>query len=236
MAKDYGQFCGLAKAAAVLGERWALLVVRDLMVSPRRFTDLLTGLPGLTSNVLTSRLLELEAAGVVERAAIPRPARGTHYRLTEYGRDLAPILDALGLWGARRMSRPQVGDVVTDSSLAAALRASFVPGAARRERTYAVHAGPAQCYARVRPTGVQVGIGPFEADLIVSAGPAIREVLAGSLSPREAIDTGVVAINGPFELFEEFTATFRAPLDAGESAVGPGRNALSTNSSERIEG
>src|SRR5690625_3527183 len=96
MAKDYGQFCGVAKAASVLGERWALLVVRDLSIGPRRFKDLHDALPGIATSLLTTRLRELEAAGVVERRVAALPGGGLTYALTKYGQELLPVLDALG--------------------------------------------------------------------------------------------------------------------------------------------
>ncbi|HEV2643341.1 MAG TPA: helix-turn-helix domain-containing protein, partial [Candidatus Elarobacter sp.] len=83
--RAYGQYCGFARALEVVGERWALLVVRDLLVGPKRFTDLLNGLPGIPSNILTARLKELENAGVARRRVLPRPARAVVYELTEYG-------------------------------------------------------------------------------------------------------------------------------------------------------
>ena len=85
MTRGYGQYCGFARACEVLGERWALLVVRDLLVGPKRFTDLLRGLAGIPSNVLTARLKELEHAEIIRRRVLARPARGVVYELTEYG-------------------------------------------------------------------------------------------------------------------------------------------------------
>lgn len=142
-SKDYGQFCGLSRAASVLGERWALMIVRDLTVGARRFTDLQAGLPGIPTAVLTARLRELEGAGVVSRVAAPAPARGVLYELTPRGRELHPILDALGWWGARTMDAPRETEVVTDASLAAALRSAHTPGAVTGPLTFHVRSGGA---------------------------------------------------------------------------------------------
>src|SRR3981081_3351856 len=90
--RAYGQFCGLARAVELLGERWALLVVRDLLVSPKRFTDLRRALPRIPTNVLSDRLRELEDAGVVHRRVLPRPAGSIVYELTEYGEQLEDIV------------------------------------------------------------------------------------------------------------------------------------------------
>src|SRR5438105_14626994 len=99
-ARTYGQFCGLARALELVGERWALLIVRDLLVGPKRFTDLRRGLPRIPTNVLSTRLKELEHNGIVRRRLLPRPASGVVYELTEHGRELEDIVLRLGLWGA----------------------------------------------------------------------------------------------------------------------------------------
>src|SRR5205823_2044256 len=102
-ARQYGQYCGLARALDLVGERWALLVIRDLLVGPRRFSDLRQGLPRIPTNVLADRLKELEEAGVVRRRALPRPAASVVYELTEYGWELEDSVLRLGLWGAKSL-------------------------------------------------------------------------------------------------------------------------------------
>lgn len=108
MTRRYGQLCGIARALDVVGDRWALLVVRDLILGPRRYTDLLEGLPGITTNLLAKRLAELEAAGVVTREPLPPPARAQAYALTELGRRLEPALLALGAFGEALPLDPEV--------------------------------------------------------------------------------------------------------------------------------
>ena len=110
--KTYGEFCSLAKSLDVVGDRWALLVVRELLLGPRRFTDLHDGLPGVGTNVLSTRLRELEAEGIVERTVVPSPTPAVLYELTDDGRDLKPVLDAFSRWGARRLTRVGADDVV----------------------------------------------------------------------------------------------------------------------------
>ena len=90
--KTYGEFCSLAKSLDVVGDRWALLVVRELLLGPRRFTDLQDGLPGIGTNVLSTRLRELEAEGIVERNVVPSPTPAVLYELTDDGRDLKPVV------------------------------------------------------------------------------------------------------------------------------------------------
>jgi DNA-binding HxlR family transcriptional regulator len=99
--RTYGDACGMARALDVVGERWALMVVRELLLGPKRFTDLRAGLPHASPNVLSQRLRELEQAGIVRRRKLPPPAASQVYQLTDRGAELAPVLDALGTWGAR---------------------------------------------------------------------------------------------------------------------------------------
>lgn len=100
----YHQFCALARALDVAGDRWTLLIVRELVPGPRRFTDLLDGLPGISRNLLTERLRDLERHGIVARQELPPPVARQVYDLTDDGRDLAAATAPLIAWGARRMS------------------------------------------------------------------------------------------------------------------------------------
>src|SRR5437867_2883487 len=131
MAKRaYGQYCGLAHALELVGERWALLIVRDLLVGPKRFTDLRRGLPRIPTNVLATRLKELEQSSVVRRRVLPRPAGSVVYELTRYGQGLEETVLALGRWGTQTLGDPRPGDILTVDALIIALRALFRPEAA----------------------------------------------------------------------------------------------------------
>lgn len=109
--KRYGQWCGVARALDVVGDRWAMLIVRDLLPGPQRYSDLQAGLPGIGTNVLVERLRALQQAGVVTRRTLPPPAGAPVYELTEAGRALLPALSALREWGARHGSEPMPGDI-----------------------------------------------------------------------------------------------------------------------------
>lgn len=113
--RSYEDGCAAAHALDVLGERWALLVVRELLLGPKRFTDLRSGLPGISPNVLTQRLAELDAALVVARRRLPPPASAWVYELTPWGRELEPIILALGRWGARSPTRVAGAPLGVDS-------------------------------------------------------------------------------------------------------------------------
>src|SRR5690349_9117506 len=120
--RSYGQYCGFARALELVGERWALLIVRDLLIGPKRFSEIQRGLPGIPTNILTSRLNELEDSGLVQRRLLARPAKGVVYELTEDGLALEDAVMALGRWGARHLGEPNEDEVVTEDSIASALR------------------------------------------------------------------------------------------------------------------
>src|SRR3954452_11878243 len=110
MAKHYDQYCPVAHALEAVGDRWALLVVRELMQGPKRYTDLAEGLPGIGTNILAARLRQLEAAGVVTKRTLPPPAASRVYELTDYGSELKPVMRELALWGARSLGPPTADD------------------------------------------------------------------------------------------------------------------------------
>src|SRR5215210_4462379 len=113
--RSYDDGCAAAHALDLVGERWALLVVRELLLGPKRFTDLRAGLPGTSPNVLAQRLRELEGVGVVRRRKLPPPAASRVYELTDWGLELEPVITRLGRWGARSPSRPRDAELGVDS-------------------------------------------------------------------------------------------------------------------------
>src|SRR5216684_8967159 len=110
--KHYEQTCAIARALDVVGDRWSLLLVRELTLGPRRYRDLAAGLPGIPSNVLAARLKDLQAAGVVVRRTLPAPTDVTVYELTDAGRELQPALKELMDWGRCHAPQPAPGDAV----------------------------------------------------------------------------------------------------------------------------
>jgi len=212
-SRTYGQFCGLAHALELVGERWALLVVRDLIPGPKRFTDLRNGLPRIPTNVLSARLKELEGAGVIRRRVLPRPLGGVVYELTDYGSELEDVVLRLGLWGARSLGQPRPEDVVTTDSLLVALRATFRREAARGLRVrYELRLGDVVVHARIDHGTLQAAAGPLpEADLVIETGPALRALLAGELRPSEAIESGSVRLTGDPDLLTRFVEVFHIP-------------------------
>lgn len=214
VTRGYGQYCGLARALDLIGGRWALLVVRDLLTGPKRFSELQEGLHGIPTNVLTSRLRELEEAGILERRVQAHPAGGVAYALTEYGRELEEPVLGLGFWGARTMGSPCEGDYVSLDSLALALRGSF-----RRQKAR----GPERVYElRVdgKPLRILVKRGEVaapapserEPDVVIDADAGtMPELLSGTLGLDEAISSGRVRLEGDRAEAERFFEMFRFP-------------------------
>lgn len=200
----------MARAVDVLGERWALLIIRDLLIGPQRFTDLRRGLPKIPTNVLTTRLKELEAAGVVERVILPRPETAVVYQLTEYGQQLDEIVLALGRWGAQRLGEPGPEDIVTPNSLTMAMRTTFDPVAAKGvNASFEMHAGDIVVHMIIEDGSLISAPGPLpDADLVIETGPAIRSLMAGEVTPAEAVKQGIVSVTGRNELLDVFARIF----------------------------
>lgn len=209
--RTYGQYCGFSRALELVGERWALLIVRDLLVGPKRFSDLQRGLPGIPSNILTARLKELEEAEIVRRRLMPRPSGAVVYELTEAGRALEEPVISLGRWGAKRLGEPRAGETVTEDSIAAALLSTFRPEAASRANvSYELRLGEVVVHAQVRNRTVTVGRGPLpKADLIIEAGPGIRALMAREITPEEALKKKIVRVIGDPKLLALFAKLFQ---------------------------
>ncbi len=152
--RTYGDPCGIARALDLIGERWALLVVRELLLGPKRFTDLRAGLPQVGPDVLAQRLRELEQAGIVRRGKLPPPAGARIYELTERGRALEPVVLELGRWGSQAPLPAEHGDLGVDA-LVLALKTLFDPARADGltgqtlelrlgDAVFALHAGERQ--------------------------------------------------------------------------------------------
>ncbi|MCV2395343.1 helix-turn-helix transcriptional regulator [Actinotalea sp. M2MS4P-6] len=207
-AREYGQYCGVTRALELVGERWALLIIRDLLVGPRRYGELAAGLPRIPSNILAARLKELQEAGIIRRA--PR-SRVIVYELTPYGRELEPIVLALGAWGFKAMGEPREEQIITPDSMTMALRTAFRPqvAAGLPATAYAAHLGPAELLIRVDGADLVVSREEGPVDLAFAAGPDIRRVISGELAPDLAIATGVVEVlHGRRDLLDRFARTF----------------------------
>lgn len=127
MTKRYEQYCPIAHALDLIGDRWSLMVVRELMRGPKRYTDLAAGLPGIGTNVLATRLRDLETHGIIARTTMAPPAASKVYELTDYGNDLQPVMRELGLWGARSLGPPSGGPPLFEGWLGNAMNCALAP-------------------------------------------------------------------------------------------------------------
>jgi DNA-binding HxlR family transcriptional regulator len=209
--KAYLQYCPVAHALDLVGERWALLIVRDLLKGPKRYTDLLDALPGIGTNILASRLRDLEQGGVVKKTKLPPPTPATVYELTEYGAELEEVVHALGRWGARSIGPPGPEECLSTGWLANAMRTTFDPIAARDvEATYEVRADGEVATTIVRDGVVEVRPEPAEApDACVEADPAtLFRIVSRELDIATAAEQGLVRIEGELADAERFFSLF----------------------------
>lgn len=208
--RTYRQYCALARALDVVGERWTLLLVRELCAGPRRYGELQAGLPGIGTNLLAARLKQLEEDGVVQRARAGE-AIGTAYQLTERGRELEPIVEALGAWGLDRLGARTEDDRFVASWLPMALRIRFRPDrAVGVHETYEYVVDGEAFEVRVDGAELTVTRGPAAdpAFSLTTDAAALAELAAGTLTPAQALDSGRWRLRGSeaslarsFELF-----------------------------------
>ncbi len=195
----YHQYCGAARALDVVGDRWTLLIVRELMLGPRRFTDLLDGLPGISRNLLTERLRALQGDGVVVRDELDPPAARHVYRLTEDGEELAGAMIPLVAWGARRLGARQPGESFRPHWAALAM-ATFADGDAARgvTETYQYVVGGSPFYFDVDDGAISLHYGRA-AEPVVTLTMDERtwaEMAAGDATASEAAAAGALTVDG----------------------------------------
>jgi DNA-binding HxlR family transcriptional regulator len=195
--RTYGDRCGIARALDVIGDRWALLVVRELVLGPKRFTDLRAGLPNLGPDVLSQRLRDLEDAGVVRRGKLPPPAAARVYELTERGQELEPILLGLGRWGSREEFPP--GSELGPDAAVLALKTMFNPArAAGFEKTFELRLGEQRYRLRVGDGMLSATRGSADQpDVVIDTDPeTLTELLWRGRPLQEAEDAGDVTVTG----------------------------------------
>ena len=230
-SRDYGQHDGITRALELVGERWALPIVRDLLVGPRRYGELAAGLPRIPTNILAARLEELQAAGVLRR--VPH-SRVIVYELTPYGRDLEPVVLGLGAWGFRALDDPREEQVVTLDALTISLRTAFRTEVAAQlpATAYAVHLGPAGLLVRVDGPSLDVTRGDGPADLAFAAGPGLHRVISGHRSPDRALETGAVELlsgTARCSVASRAPSTWRPEPGGGRTHAGPVGHLLHLN-------
>lgn len=215
--RTYGDGCAIARALDVIGERWALLVVRELLLGPRRYTDLRGGLPNASPNVLSERLRELERAGVVRRRKLPPPAASHVYELTEWGLELEQTVTALGHWAARSPTPPGDAPIVSAASIILALRARFDSGAAKGLRaSYDLRLGEDRFRIDVAGDEFEAERGsPDRADATIDTDPdTLGAVLWGDRSLTEAQRSGKLTLEGDKAAVQRLVRLFPIPEPA----------------------
>src|ERR671921_804465 len=213
--RSYNQYCAVARSLDIVGERWTLLIVRELLTGPKRFKDLLEGLPGIGTNLLAARLKDLEGYGVVRRATLPPPAASKVYELTELGQSLEPVIAALGRWGLEFLGAPDREDDLRPGWAVVAMRSALKQEAARGlQETYEFRIDEEAFHLRIKDGEVEALQGPaVDPDLVVKGDTQVfLALVAGRVEPKEALDSGEIRIEGDQEILarciEIFGLTF----------------------------
>lgn len=196
--KTYEMYCAVARALEILGERWTILIVRELLTGPKRFADLQNGLPGIATNVLAARLRSLQEAEVIAKRVLPPPAASTIYELTNRGRDLKPVLLSLASWGTPSLGLPRKGEQFRLAWLMIALDGSYNPKAAEKPLTISIKVGEEEVTIRAHGSSHEVVEGPTEdADLTIQSNQSTFLAWAtGHLSNSDAIAAGMKVTDG----------------------------------------
>jgi DNA-binding HxlR family transcriptional regulator/putative sterol carrier protein len=219
----YQQYCALARTLDVAGDRWTLLIVRELTPGPRRFTDLLDGLPGISRNLLTERLRGLERDGIIARQELPPPAARRVYELTVDGRDLAVAMAPLIAWGARRIGGRKPGE-----TFRARWPAVAMAGLADREaakgvsESYQYLIGDSAFHFTVDDGSIQLrdGRAPDPAVTVTTDEETWADVVSGKIRFSSAAATGALTVAGDPEAVKRLRKIFaREPMLAQAQAV-----------------
>lgn len=217
--RRYDDACATAHAMDLIGERWALLVIRELMFGPKRFSDLRADLPGISANVLTQRLEGLEAAGIVTRRKLPPPTPVQLYELTEWGAEAEPIFQSLGRWAARSpLHDPTLP--FSASSLFLSFRTMFDPArAGELDASIGFRIGKERFLVRIADGRLTAERRSFDRADAVFAGTAstIAAVVYGGVPITAMVEAGALAIDGDKALVERFVTLFPLP-DKAEPA------------------
>ena len=198
--KSYNQYCGLAYALDIVGERWTILIIRELMAGPRRFTDLIAGLPGISTNLLSERLKNLEQQGILSRRVLPPPAASVVYELTPVGRALEKTLLELGKWGSRFVPPAANGATLLPvGSYALTLKTFFRPELAQDvEETYELHIDHEVLQVQIKAGEIHVQQGESRTAAVIfqTDMPTYLGLLQRQIKPDEAISEGLIQIEG----------------------------------------
>lgn len=214
--RSYDEACAAAHALDLVGERWALLVVRELVLGPKRFTDLRTGLPGISPNVLTQRLEELEQASIVRRRKLPPPASAWVYELTDWGLELEPAIMALGRWGARSPVKPQNATMSIDALILSFRTMFSAEAAAGMDASLELRLGEHRYRARIADGRMELVRGSADhLDAVIEGNPdLLAGVVYGGVKLADALRSGDLKVEGDKAVVKKFISLFPLPAPA----------------------
>lgn len=218
--RGYDDPCGIARALSAVGERWALLVVRELIFGPKRYIDLRRGLPAISENVLSQRLRELEQTGIVTRRRLGPPSSVRVYELTARGHELEPVLIALARWGTRSPIDAAITSDLSVDALLFAWRTTFDPQTAGAlKATYQLRVGDDRFHAEVADGRFQVARGETtNADVTLTAtAPTLRSLVFGGRSLADAEQAGEATVEGNRQAAEHLLRCFPHTVPSGRT-------------------
>jgi DNA-binding HxlR family transcriptional regulator len=208
----YGQYCGLSRAIEAVGERWGMLVVRDLLVSNKSTAELLKGLPRVQLNQLAMRIKEMAFCGILEKAGTTDAEGNDQYRLTAYGRRLEDVVLAFGRWGSAMLAEPRPEDIITEDSVMVAMLAAFLPeAAAGRSARFGLNFGDIAIHLVIEDGQLEAGRGPLPGAAVIEPGPVLKDMLTRAMTIDEAMATGMVKVTGDPDALETFISMFALP-------------------------
>jgi len=210
MSRTYDQYCPVARALELVGERWTLLVARELLLGSRRFTDLMAGLPGISANVLAGRLKDLEQEGMVARRTLPPPAASAVYELTPEAAGLVSVLATMAEWGMTMLGEPRAQDEVRGEWIVLGLAVTAPAPDVAGGTTYELHIDGEVLHVQVREGNLQPHHGPADdPDAVLTMDAmALADLWAGRLEVDDAVAAGRVTVDGDEDAARRLLTSF----------------------------
>lgn len=205
--RNYHQYCGVARALDFIGERWTLLIVRDLLLGPRRYSDLQTGLPGITTNLLAKRLKSMEEDGLIDKVRMPPPTPAVVYQLTPLGEELEPLVQAACDWGNRFLAQPTEEERMDLGWSLLRLKKHYRGG---YQLTFEIHCEGRVFHAVLRPETIQVRMGPNpDSELSITGETrAVHQMFFGPAKASDLVSNGDLLVEGKFGRWSRILAAF----------------------------
>jgi DNA-binding HxlR family transcriptional regulator len=222
--RSYNQYCAVARGLDMIGDRWTLLLIRELLLGPKRYGDLLVASPGMGTNLLADRLRQMEAEGLVERATLPPPAGSTVYRLTEAGAELETVVGAIGRWGMRFMGQRRRAEHLSPGAYFVAIRGRFRPDRAARlreayefrvdGRVFEVRLDNETCTTSEGTANGPVAVFTMDVE-------TLNQLFLSEVTAAKAIRDGTVQVAGDAAALARFQDVFPPPdIRSGGEAAG----------------